>query len=97
MDIRALLLERFAATVETWDNWQPQDNISRQVWQDAVEQLALLIRQEFGQPGFELTKSEISIHYHKPLREFAGLISQKTGVAVERSQNTKRMNGGQMD
>ena len=94
MNIKALLLERFAATIETWDNWQPQDHISRQAWQDAVEQLEERIRLDLGQPAFNLTKPEVSIHYHKPLLEFARLISQKTGAAVECSQRTDRVNGG---
>ena len=97
MDIRALLLERFAATVETWDSWHPQDHISRQAWQDAVEQLEDRVRSDFGQPAFKLTKSEFSIYYHKPLLEFARLVSQKTGIAVERGQNSDRMNGGATD
>ena len=97
MEIRALLLERFAATIETWGSWQPQDHISRQAWQDAVEQLEDKVRSDFDQPAFKLTKPEVSIYYHKPLVEFARLISQKTGAAVEGSRCSDRMNGGATD
>jgi len=94
MDIKARFLERFAPKVETWGSWQPQDHISRQDWQIAVEQLAAKVRSDLDQPEFKLTTSEVSIYYHKPLLEFARLISQKTGIALERTQTPDRMNGG---
>lgn len=57
----------------------PADQISRQQWQETIEHLVILIREEFSSPAFGLTEAEISIHYHRPLDDFRRLIANKLG------------------
>jgi len=72
------LLERFTQEIDTHRNDRiPADHVSRQVWQKAVEQLIVQIREQTACEDFFLTRSEISVFFHKTHAEFAEFINKR--------------------
>jgi hypothetical protein len=61
-------------------DWVPAENVSRDAWQEIAEECVLRLRRLARRPAFGLGEAEISIHYHKPVREFARLLSERLGV-----------------
>lgn len=61
-------------------DWVPAENISREQWQRAVEALTQCIRQRAGRPAFGFGDAEVSVHYHKALRDFAALARERLGM-----------------
>jgi hypothetical protein len=54
-------------------------SMSRQAWQEAVEDLVATMRERFDQPTFGLPEAEISVHYHLPIRRFGKLVKAHLG------------------
>jgi len=58
----------------------PADQISRQLWQQAVENAIDTIRLQVNRPAFGLSESEISVHYHLPVSKFVELVKIKLRI-----------------
>jgi len=75
-----MVLGHFDQPAARWTEWTPADHMTRQAWQERVEDMVAEIRFMTGCPAFGLTEAEISIHYHQPLAQFGQLISRKLGL-----------------
>ena len=80
MDVNTLIKECFEISSAGWSDWLPADHISRQNWQENVERLLKRSRELYKRPAFGLSESEISVHYHLPIEEFATLIKHRLGL-----------------
>ncbi len=52
-------------------------HISRQAWQVLVEELVVELRKTYRRPAFGLSDAEVSVHYHRPIKDFAELLRTK--------------------
>lgn len=80
MDLIDVIREHFDLPANGWTDLIPAEKLSRQAWQEAVEQLTFRLRDLFRRPAFGLSESEISLHYHLPLGDFIALIKRRLGI-----------------
>ena len=75
---RELLLQMMRLSSQDWENQVPADHISRNAWQRTAEKLVEHVRTVGEMPGFTLSEPEISIHYHRSLRDLVELIKDRS-------------------
>ncbi|MGF1445607.1 MAG: hypothetical protein ACFBRM_05340 [Pikeienuella sp.] len=62
-------------------DWVPADHVSRDDWQLIAEETVLRVRRMTGRPAFGVSEAEVSVHYHKPVDAFAGLVLERLGIS----------------
>ena len=59
----------------------PAEIMSRQDWQDGIETLVEDIRKLTRKPAYGLSETEISVHFHLPLKRLMSLLESRLGIA----------------
>lgn len=78
--IRLIIKDELGIDVSERTGWIPAECMTRHDWQQSVESILARIRALSDSPAFGLSAADISVHYHKPIEDFAALLNNRLGL-----------------